>query len=447
MGVGLYLHGRYEPPADTDDPAGDWLAGVSEWWEEEIAGDDFWGQFLTRVRQGETHDAEPAVFVVIHPAGEEVEFIVPEPGRVIVSAKTSTVGPGYHTALCQLLHRFGEEQSVRWNPAGEEEDSCQDETGYFFTGDRAAVEDEMLLHLKTMAHISLDSLEATGHTLEAWHMPIGHSYSAYPGGIRTPLGVRSREWVRVVLADPRAGIDLYPWWEDGLTPRFFLGRALCELWSNVRWRPVVSDTEYDDWDQVCSDLCRAWSGDPSLDYPWREWAELIDILDGFEGASDVTPEIEAVIRERAAQVSSDRPLIGYRRYPVRVHLLDGWSILIPGAMAEAWEGLTWSAWDGQRTVWFDNWGISDKDGSPLPADAVLEVMQLPAGDLIHFRHGELIGKALLGETEEDGERLLNLKAVSAVEGRSALCNIFYHDEADYDWAVATWHSLTCAAKT
>jgi hypothetical protein len=31
---------------------------------------------------------------------------------------------------------------------------------------------------------------------------------------------------------------------------------------------------------------------------------------------------------------------------------------------------------------------------------------------------------------------------SAVAGRLALCNIFYPDEADRDWAIATWHALT-----
>jgi len=233
MGVGLYLNGRYQPSA-TDDPAGDFLDSIANWCDEDIAGDDLWGNFLIDHRRGETHDGNPALFVSIHPAGEDVEFIVPEPGRIIVSTKTSTVGPGYHTALCQLLHRFGEERQVLWNPAGEDDHASQDETGYFFTGDRAAVEAEMLLHLKTIARVSIDTLQTLGHTLHAWHLPIDHNFSEYPGGLHTPLGVRSNEWVRAVAEDPSNGRDLYPWWDDGLTASAYLGLALCNLWAVVR---------------------------------------------------------------------------------------------------------------------------------------------------------------------------------------------------------------------
>lgn len=446
MGVGLYLRGQYQPPAGQEDPARAWLTGVANWFDDDIAGDKFWGNFLTRCRHGRTYDGKPALFVAIHPAGEDVEFTVPAPGRVTVSAKTSTVGPGYHTALCHLLRRFGEERGVRWAPLGSGDGGPQDETGYFESGNRAAVEEEMLLHLKTLAHISLETLATTGYTLEAWHLPMDYSRSEYPGGVHTPMGVRPDAWVRSVAADPRNGRDIYPWWEDGLTASFFLGRALCEMWSKVRWRPVLSDEEYDDWDFICSDLCRAYKAGPSLSYPWREWAELVEILNGFEGASGVSPQmLEEVIQAQAARVPADRPLIGYRRYPVRVSLSGGWSVRVPGAMAELWEDNLWSAWDGRRTVWFSNWRLTAQDGSPVPAADALRAMELPGPEMLHHRDGGLVGKATLGTAEEDGHRLLNLKAFSAVDGQAALCNVYYHDQDDYDWAVATWHSLTCAA--
>lgn len=437
MGVGLYIRGTCASAGAVDD----WLAGVQYWFDEDIAGDPFWGNFLTRCRSGTTHDDRPALFVLIHPAAEEVEFIVPEPGKVLVSAKTSTVGPGYHTALCELLHRFGDEQGVAWLPEGEDDDGSHDETGYFFTGDRAGVEREMLLRLKTMAAISTETLAATGHTLKAWNMPIGHD-SEYPGGVHTPLGVRSDEWVRAVAADPTTGRDILAWWDDGLTAGFYFGRALHAMWADVAWRPALTDDEYDAWDFACDDLCRAYKLDPTLDYPWREWAELIDILNDFEGASGVSDELEAAVRERAARVPPDRPLVGYRRFPTTVKLLDGWTITVPGAMAQKWDELLWSAWDGERTVWFSNWGITNK-GTPVPAEECLAAMKLPDPDaeVIRHRDGELVGKAVRGVSEEDGEELLNLKAFSAVDGKAALCNVFYHDDADDEWAVRTWHSL------
>jgi len=437
MGVGLYLNGHYDPIGERSSVE-DWLTEIENWWEDDISGDEMWGNFFTRCRTIHTHDGHPALSVSIHPAAEEVEFIVVEPGHIRFSAKTSTVGPGYHTALCQLMKRFADDLKVSWNPAGDGDDASYDESGYFFTGDRDAIEKEMLLHLKTIARISIETLEAKGFTLDNWHMSTGHSYAACPGDLRTPTGIRSREWIQSILDDPRNGIDIYPWWEDGLTPRFRLGRALCDMWTKVRWRPILTDDEYEDGDWLHLDLCHALAGDPTLDFPWREWAELIDMLDESEGATMLDGRD---VREEVHKRAKKRPLIGYRRYPVKVELLDGWSITIPGEMVEQWDKLTWSAWDGDRTVWVNNWGIT-KDGVPIPAQEVLDAMKIREGEIIPHQNGDLIGKAILGETEENDETLINLQAFSAVDGKSALCNIYYHDEEDYDWAIETWHSLS-----
>lgn len=446
MGVGLYLNGHYEPTQTTvDDPIRSWLIGIQNWFDDVLGGDPLWGNVFMRCRHGMTYDHNAALFVSMHPAGEDIEFIVPQPGRIIVSAKTSTVGAGYHTSLCQLLHRFGEEMKVVWNPQGEEDDSSYDETGFFFHSDRAAVEAEMLLQLKTMAGISIETLETTGCTLTAWNMPIEYDYSEYPGDIRTPMGVRSIDWVRAVVDNPRQGIDIFPWWEDGVGATFYLGQALCEMWSRIRWRSAIDDDEWSDWMDIHLHLCSAYEQDPTLNFPWREWCELMDNIRAYGGFLEMqSGDVEPAVHERAANISADQPLIGYRRYPVRVRLLDGWSVRIPGEMKELWEDVTWSAWDGDRTVWFNNWAITSKDDSPVSAKAILDMMerQLPEGDLIEYSHEGLIGKAARLETEENGEILQNLKAFSAVDGKSALCNIFYHDKEDYDWAIDTWHSLT-----
>src|SRR5579859_5353467 len=99
MGVGLYLRGTFRS-SKRKDPVTGWLTDVANWVGEFADDDDFLGSYYVRARQGRTHDDRPALFVDLHPCAEEVEFIVPESGEVIVSAKTSTVGPGYHTALC-----------------------------------------------------------------------------------------------------------------------------------------------------------------------------------------------------------------------------------------------------------------------------------------------------------------------------------------------------------
>jgi hypothetical protein len=113
MGVGLYLSGRYEA-GEGDKPASpdEWLGRIGPWLDEDLDGERPWGDLLIRVRWGQAHEQHPALFVSLHPAAEEVEVFAPEPGRVVVSATTSAMGPGYHIALCELLHRMGNEHGI-----------------------------------------------------------------------------------------------------------------------------------------------------------------------------------------------------------------------------------------------------------------------------------------------------------------------------------------------
>src|SRR5262249_50857510 len=142
------------------------------------------------------------------------------------------------------------------------------------------------------------------------------------------------------------------WWDEGLGASFYLGRALCRMWQEVRWRKPLDGGEEEMLREVHADLVRAHDLDPTLAYPWREWHELIGQLRECDSAFESSGhgDTVALVAARAGE-SLPGPLIGYRRKPVRVELAGGWSIEVPGEMAEEWEEGTWSAWDGRRTVW------------------------------------------------------------------------------------------------
>jgi hypothetical protein len=125
MGVGFYLTGRYG--SDHADPEA-WLARVQTWIEQH-------GELLEGVRLARDREDNPAVFASLHPCAEDLEIIVPEPGRVVASGKTSTVGPGYHTFACDLLQRLGVDLGVAWDEP-DDESGTGDETGYFHGRDR-----------------------------------------------------------------------------------------------------------------------------------------------------------------------------------------------------------------------------------------------------------------------------------------------------------------------
>src|SRR5205814_401036 len=113
-------------------------------------------------------------------------------------------------------------------------------------------------------------------------MPAGHRYPHH-GPLVTPLGPRDLGWVEAVADDPRRGIDLFPWWSEGIDGSFYLGRALCRMWKDVRWRVPLTEEEGDLLMSTHLDLCRAYALEPSLSYPWREWREMMDDIRAYFG--------------------------------------------------------------------------------------------------------------------------------------------------------------------
>ena len=260
--------------------------------------------------------------------------------------------------------------AIDWD-APEDESGTGDETGYFHTGDHRALEEEFLRWLRGVAKLVTEGLEEDYQWMMI-SMAIGHHYHHH-GPLVTPMGPRDVPWLEAVAEDPGRGIDLFPWWPAGIGAPFYLGRALARMWRDVRWRAPLTDDEGRLLMDVHLDLARAYRLDASLDYPWREWRELMDSIEAHFGYVEMAgDDLEAEVRRRAAAIGPRRRRcrsIGYRRRPVRVDLTDGWSIEIPGEMAEEWddEGL-WTARDDGRAVFFKSYSLS-KDDDSKPAAA------------------------------------------------------------------------------
>ncbi len=344
--------------------------------------------------------------------------------------------------MCDLLTRIGDELGVTWQPpdpaTGEE-----DAGGYFVRRDVSALEDEFLEWLQQIARIVLDRLSGDYKSLMI-SMPIGHTYP-HVATLATPMGPRGRDWLEAVADDPRRGVDIFPWWTTGIDAPFFLGRALTRMWRDVRWRVPLDEVEGRLLMEVHLDLAHAYSLDPSLDYPWREWAELIDYVQDYFGYlemhdADIEDEVRA--RGEALYRPGSPPLIGYRRQAVRVILTDGWSIEIPGEMAEAWddEGL-WSAQDGARAVHFKSFELTRSDGEKPTAAEILEGLTLPDGEPVEPGDGPIPGRAVIFASEEEGEVGWRLTGHAGVDGGLSVCHVLFRDPDDRDWAIATWRSL------
>src|SRR5205085_11160621 len=107
-------------------------------------------------------------------AAEDVELWLGPQGDLLVSATTTSVGPGYHIFLCDVLHKLGEQFEIRWEDSGEE---FLDETGYFHSGNRDEPVGEMLAWLRALASSFLDgTLENDGHSAILLCMPLDSGF-------------------------------------------------------------------------------------------------------------------------------------------------------------------------------------------------------------------------------------------------------------------------------
>jgi hypothetical protein len=394
----------------------------------------------------------PVLFASLHPAAPVLELRCGPRSAVTASARTSGVGPGYHRHVESLLRLLGPALGVTWSGAAR-------------MTPRARVEKESLDWLSAAAAQCLEALDRDAGYVTL-SMPAEPMF-VHEGDVTTPLGPRDRRWLEKTARDGAAGVDVLPWWEDGPGAQQALGRALCLLWSDVRFRVPIDDEEQAVLAEVARLLAAAHDEDPSLEYPWAAWGELLD-LQGEEGP------IRAVVARHEPKGSKRRPPIGYRRGDVVIAPFAGWAVQLPGSLATMYEddGRTFCGFEADRAVRVTSYtapgerGAVDallslglEDDQPAPraktpkarrvssgksrapqggaTPAALPPGALPPGVLGHVGTG-MRGWARLHELE-DGGRML--EGHSATQGRLAVSSIAFADPTLVDWAVATWKSI------
>lgn len=382
----LTLTGHLHPPPAKLTPAEkrEWLSRAAVWFETT-------GDAVLAAELAEDDDGRPLLGVSYHPAAEDVEVRLAASGVVRVTAQTWPVGPGYHAYLGAALNGFAADLGVTW-------DRADDPTGLTKSGDAAELGGHFLDALRTTCRTAL----AQRPGAVALGLPADHGFT-HPGPVLTPLGPRSWEWATAVAAEPDVGMEVFPWWSPDLDAEFFRNRAVAALWCEFPWRPPLTEDEGELTDRIAADLEMAYSLDPAGPLPWREWAEVLAAIDADVGGFTVQtaePELRRDVRCQAAKFDPAAPLIGYRRYPVRV-TVGGWSVEVPGSFADGWAGDdTWVGWDARRRVTL-------RTGEPGPA----------FGPAFHLT--------------ADGWRMFGSVGplTCQVEG------------ADRDWALEVWQSL------
>ncbi|MEQ9076992.1 MAG: sialidase family protein [Sandaracinaceae bacterium] len=421
MGLGLHL----VAPLDAPDPR-----ALLETLAEKIRGRDEDPAPLVEV------SAEaPLLLAELHPGAEPLR-IEAHQRKLVLEAATGTAGPGYHRHVCALAESLGVDLQIDWEIG--DEDGGADETGWLHRRDEAELEEAFLDQLGATVARILELVDRGAQGI-ALALPSSHHFT-HDGVIATQLGPRSEAWLRAILDDPRHGVDAFPWWSPERDAAYFRGLALSQMWTEVRWRTPIREEETALLDRVVTWAEKAHGLDPQVSLPWRAISELYEHL-GEESLRATRAHVKAQAEKPSAS-------IGYRRRPVRARLSGGWSLEIPGALAERWEERgTWVAWDTKRSVWFTSLTVTDDAGKPSP-DSATTLASLPPlsrdsdeGEVLELESGELRGLAAFARDERDGETFYRLEAHAALREHAAVGTLVYTDEADREWALQTWGSL------
>jgi hypothetical protein len=420
MSIGLRLEGRR-----AASPSMACAERIARWIEERG------GEPSPSVRV-EVEERAPIVVADLHPGAEPVLIEVPSEERAILSASTGTAGPGYHRHVCELALALGDALGIEWDRAG-------DESGWLADRDDAKLEARFLSWLEDIAR-QVVALADEGKRGFSLFLPAGHLFE-HEGFLATLLGPRSEAWLRTAAGDPRSAIDVFPWWQRDRDARYLRDLALAHCWLDVRWRPPVDDEERALMQRVATWLERAHAMDPELDLPWEAQAEILTHL-GEESLRSTRAQLKAESRHDPRNA---RAPIGYRRQPVRAMLSGGWSMRIDGDLAERWEERgTFVAWDARRSVWFTSLTVQSEAGAPSASaeETLAALPPLSSDELLELESGALRGVACFVEEEHDGRPVIRLEAHAAVGANAAIGTLVFVEDADREWALETWGSLT-----
>ena len=373
--------------------------------------------------------------VTFHPAAEPVEFGFGDDGELVVSAKTSTVGPGYHAMLVELVDAIGPPAGIDWDWSDLDEEEG-DETGYHKDRDFGALQDEMLAWLKGLADLLLQNYEDERGQI-ALCMPI--HYRLVTGQFaHSPLGFWDRAWFEALAAAEGERAEslaaaFFPWWNHPADASYWRDCGLVLAWTELPWTPPVDEPERQLYELVVECFGRARKLDPAIGLPLPEIAEIRDLLSSEDTGQP--PKAEG---------------IGYRRHRRRHVLSGGWSIELPGYFREihdAEDKGTILLAHGARGLRFTSYAVTPKaPDAPMPGQMVRDVEAERGGQGFCASHEEngLVGWGNEFEAEQEGGWHFQACVGKDGDGTGEFCilTFTYENPAEgRDWALEIFRSI------
>ena len=323
MSLGIQLHGQLGPESPlvalmAAENAQALLDDLHSWAE----GWKFAGRKLT--------NGQLIVTAHVHPGIEDAIIQITPGHPLMLRAKTTPAGPGYHQFVVGFAEKLAEQYQLEWLNT-----EAADATGFFKDRDVAALEEQFVTWLNGMAKFVAENPVEKGCV--SMNLPYGIRVEQ-PSGYATPMGPRDQTWIAELLEDTsECALDFFSWWHPEQDASYYQGVALTLGWNFVVWREPRTEKERSVMAAFVEACAKAVELDPHVEIPRQGWMECCKHLN-----LDVPQE---ALREDAIG-----PL-GYRRGWIHFPISAGWSILLPGSFSqELAANNVWRGWEEDREV-------------------------------------------------------------------------------------------------
>jgi hypothetical protein len=417
MGLGIYIKGEVSKPLFSFRKEAFQFSAIQDYITSYSSG--LFKEFLS------FSEDENTLYVTLHPSEEPVYFTRSE-NVIVCSAKTNSVGPGYHAYLVELIEKLGKNLKIEWQWDLEEgEEFYQDETGYYEHRNYEQLQLEMLRWLRALCR-SYDEDESKQIMVS---LPAGIPRLRLDYFAISPVGMWSKEWFnKVGSLEPEdirwAGDEFFIWWNKEMDAKFYKQTGIALLNVDCPWHIPIDDKEKKSL--AMSDQCfeQARKIDPFIELPEEDWVTVKNLL--AEADTEI-PETE----------------YGYRKHLMTFDLAGDWLIDLPGTMYESTDESTLVHYDHIRTVRSLAYTISNKEKTDAEfAETFFDNNKNVIIETL-YSEADLEGKAIIFYSiDKDLEsEYWTLQGVKVKDHRFLLSTICYPTEDHKEWAIQTWRSI------
>jgi hypothetical protein len=299
--------------------------------------------------------SDGSLMCAFNPLADWIRFQLTNDG-VVVGFRSSSVGPGYHAAVIDMLDYLASELQMSWDWGGAG-NMCADETGYALSRSFEDLQFEMVRFFQLLIETAADHNQNGG----ALCLPYGLGQDR--GEISCPLGPRCNDWLTAVTKLRRSELvaeaaGFFPWWNKERDHLFWENMLTGTLWQNAQWRAPVTNEER----QTIVAIAHLNEKVRSHDLPLKS-------------------HIQEAVDELAKAVQDDEPPgpegIGYRRGYVDYNPFPGWRISLPGHFRELEdpEGKAGIFQHGTTVFRISSITANRKSDSPFKWPSLLEIVE------------------------------------------------------------------------